>query len=459
MGIEAPETRVAVAWLRRHAGAKLHVALRDLPPVLQRALKSVRYNRRDIGVEEGSSFTPSEGSSGFEGNRGYVVVVDLAGGHFKTHEGAWGGPSPFDRRQVDLDRKPQAIPPNGAVIIGEYGGRGSFASIRVHPSNLQAVLPRPAEEIQKDEAAALKIIRSYKSGYRGQAFQEAALGRYGPDNPLIRSLAAKGMVKIDTRGSIQITTDGRNAIASRTASEKVAGGSDFTVFVKGHDAQRAFKQAVDDARHERGHGGYSGSIAEKGSFKLRSSKPMSMSEAQHFVDQDIEDNDKWGPAFAVPISETKVKKEGELTLKVKARSRQTATEEAIKTLNAKTKPGVVVEITVQKITELKGGGAPKVEKAKGTQMYVAISRGPQDRLEGRYPNRAAAMDAIKGILISTQAPVSKGASFSVWKVQELEKIVVAEESSRQPVWEVVAKVREVEKGPVIGYLFYGIASS
>lgn len=44
------------------------------------------------------------------------------------------------------------------------------------------------------------------------------------------------------------------------------GASTFYARAQGKSAKEAFKSAVDEARHERGHGGYTGSIAEKRSF-------------------------------------------------------------------------------------------------------------------------------------------------------------------------------------------------
>lgn len=44
------------------------------------------------------------------------------------------------------------------------------------------------------------------------------------------------------------------------------GASSFFVIVEGKTAKQAFDRAVRDAQHEHGHGGYSGTIAEKHSF-------------------------------------------------------------------------------------------------------------------------------------------------------------------------------------------------
>lgn len=44
------------------------------------------------------------------------------------------------------------------------------------------------------------------------------------------------------------------------------GADQFMTTARGRTATEAFKSAVDDARHEHGHGGYTGSIAEKSRF-------------------------------------------------------------------------------------------------------------------------------------------------------------------------------------------------
>ena len=54
--------RVARQWMLRQ-GSKVHVLVKELPEVLQRALKEVRYNKRDIDVQSADKVSPSEGSS------------------------------------------------------------------------------------------------------------------------------------------------------------------------------------------------------------------------------------------------------------------------------------------------------------------------------------------------------------------------------------------------------------
>jgi hypothetical protein len=72
----------------------------------------------------------------------------------------------------------------------------------------------------------------------------------------------------------------------------------------GDDAEHAFQQAVQSAQYECGHGGYTGTIAEKSSFTL-----LTVPEGEEpsaFANRLIEEgdprvDDKWGPAGCVKI--------------------------------------------------------------------------------------------------------------------------------------------------------------
>jgi hypothetical protein len=67
--------------------------------------------------------------------------------------------------------------------------------------------------------------------------------------------------------------------------------------------QEAFVHATSDARYMHGHGGYTGTIAEKHEFMSRNdgvAKPLS--EAYDFAHKDGEHNDKWGPAYYVTVT-------------------------------------------------------------------------------------------------------------------------------------------------------------
>jgi hypothetical protein len=83
------------------------------------------------------------------------------------------------------------------------------------------------------------------------------------------------------------------------------GAQGFEVRIVGQTAAQAFRLAVDSARYEHGHGGYTGTIAEKHSFVVVS-PPVTMPAARALVRamEDADDPrylDKWGPACCVPL--------------------------------------------------------------------------------------------------------------------------------------------------------------
>jgi hypothetical protein len=82
------------------------------------------------------------------------------------------------------------------------------------------------------------------------------------------------------------------------------GACDFTNYVENTDVSKAFDIAHENAQHEHGHGGYSGSIAEKDGYTVLSREPLAGEELQAFINAHMQDNDKWGPAFAVPMAKT-----------------------------------------------------------------------------------------------------------------------------------------------------------
>jgi hypothetical protein len=82
--------------------------------------------------------------------------------------------------------------------------------------------------------------------------------------------------------------------------QKKAGGTTFTNFGAGSDPKLVFQKLFDEARRYSGEG-YSGTIAEKDGFKVRKTTPMTVAEANKFIDQDMDNNEKWGPAFCVPV--------------------------------------------------------------------------------------------------------------------------------------------------------------
>ncbi len=84
------------------------------------------------------------------------------------------------------------------------------------------------------------------------------------------------------------------------------GANQFCITMKGiyKSPKEAFWQAVEQASYEHGHGGYTGTIAEKNDFKMVDLPKRK--NVYDFIDECLrsEDgfwNDKWGPAACVEI--------------------------------------------------------------------------------------------------------------------------------------------------------------
>ena len=82
------------------------------------------------------------------------------------------------------------------------------------------------------------------------------------------------------------------------------GAYDFYSEAVGKTAQEAFALAVEDAAYEHGHGGYTGTIAEKSEFVMI--KLPTGQDAHRYAEQLVHGNDdriddKWGPAGCIDM--------------------------------------------------------------------------------------------------------------------------------------------------------------
>ncbi|MGW0897667.1 hypothetical protein ACWD0G_11830 [Streptomyces goshikiensis] len=85
------------------------------------------------------------------------------------------------------------------------------------------------------------------------------------------------------------------------------GAITFFEIVIGDDVDKAFNQIRDEALREHGHGGCSGSIAEKDDYvvidDVRRSQAHAIGQAMELISaNDPRIDDKWGPAGALPLT-------------------------------------------------------------------------------------------------------------------------------------------------------------
>ena len=85
------------------------------------------------------------------------------------------------------------------------------------------------------------------------------------------------------------------------------GATTFFVTKRGQykSAQEAFSEAVEQAQYDHGHEGYTGTIAEKGSFRMLECPPRTdpAKFAEDSADSSTDNfwDDKWGPAACVEV--------------------------------------------------------------------------------------------------------------------------------------------------------------
>ncbi len=146
-------------------------------------------------------------------------------------------------------------------------------------------------------------------------------------------------IQVKTVGNIEVLlfsdfTFTLTASARAASTTRQAGASSFSNYVALKDPDRAFDTARESEGHDSGRGGYSGTIYEKPGYIIRSRTPMSMKEANAFVNKDINSNDKWGEAFAIPVSEEKVLAKDTVTVTVEARDAEEARRKGILLIKA-----------------------------------------------------------------------------------------------------------------------------
>lgn len=186
----------------------MHVALNELPETIQRTLNSFGYHRQDIQVRPSETYSPRANSG--SGRRGFCACINVETGAVESKVGSYGGANMFNQgNQIDLDPNSYPIPQNCVVVSGSTGGgRGTYASMLVHPDMLPALLPETDNELTDNDRVFLYIMRTFKSAYRKESAAQS--GVVWPNAERLEFLQSKGLIKVNKAGSIRITTDGKN---------------------------------------------------------------------------------------------------------------------------------------------------------------------------------------------------------------------------------------------------------
>ncbi len=181
---------------------EIHVPLKELPSSLRDALKRVNYHAQDVGVVAQDKVIPNPYAG--EGQKGFVLVIDINTGKSRDLPGGWGGANYNDPREIDFAGKAVSIPAGGAIIIGTEGHPRTMATIYVNPEMIAAMLPAGPEVSDRDKMI-LRSIRSYTSAGRKEIFRDQ---KVKPEE--VDALVGRGLLKKTKSGALSITTDGKN---------------------------------------------------------------------------------------------------------------------------------------------------------------------------------------------------------------------------------------------------------
>lgn len=179
----------------------MYVPVKDLPIVVQQALSSVGYGKKDIEVI--AAETATFACAGSDGQRAFVIMCSKS--EYKTVQGSWGGSNIFNPQNiVDNDWSPAAVPLDGIIIKGSSGNH-VFAQIIVHPHNpLLNNKVLPGKVLSDKERSILGVYKGIKASYRKEY-----LANLQASEAEIEALISAGYLKKDGRG-ISITTEGKN---------------------------------------------------------------------------------------------------------------------------------------------------------------------------------------------------------------------------------------------------------
>lgn len=188
-----------------------YATVRDLPDVVQRALHTAGYGRRDIAVHTVTSVELASPAAG-DGYRGFTILVDLATDRFQVMNGSWGGANPFTHSPVDSDHTRYTLPSHGVVIRGQVGGgRPVWAQIYVPAAMRDRMLTAAPSgpELTVRQLAVLHYYRCLISSYRKERLErEGLMGE-------IDGLVALGMLSRNRAGATQLTTKGKSLAPSQ----------------------------------------------------------------------------------------------------------------------------------------------------------------------------------------------------------------------------------------------------
>lgn len=162
------------------------------------------------------------------------------------------------------------------------------------------------------------------------------------------------------------------------------GGTTFDHYAPGANVADAFRDASDEAAYEHGHGGYTGTLAEKPSYVVITNTPMLEAEAYKLAHDLIDKgdpriDDKWGPAGAIPV--VKSDRTVNVTGFAYTEGQEGSLEEAVKPLVKLRKGETIKNIWVSGYSSPTPAGYGRVTRRMNCSAQVTIAKPPTTRTQ------------------------------------------------------------------------------
>lgn len=265
----------------------------------------------------------------------------------------------------------------------------------------------------------------------------------------------------------------------------------FTWEQSGSDVAEAFHAALRDAAFEYGHGGYTGTIAEKDSYTVIDRTIRTWEDTRRFADTLMDDDrvsDKWGPAGALPIyyatevtpavRRVEIHRQSITSRQVcdPAQFEGEVQEFLTHTLARHAHPGeVIANIRPSAVPEVqwKVSASTGTAGAKALTRYVVGGSGTHETWASGFTSQAEARAwAVENI---TSSPYYSGTRYgagersftieAITRRDSNEPLVTVTRTARKAIWtvdvtfETPAVMDEATPSKPQGWLFFGWASS
>jgi|TARA_R110000824_G_scaffold63518_9_gene166971 hypothetical protein len=227
-----------------------------------------------------------------------------------------------------------------------------------------------------------------RMGYKNEdpkALKDAMLAHTFNTNGFALNCTVSGKITVikdvSSKTAAQIVEPDAKRVARRV---KQAGANGFEVYERGQDANRAFKDAIEEARREYGDRSYSGHIGEKSGygFKIYRKEPFpSVAEAEKWAWDKYPNLDKWGHAGAVPIAPPKVLAKEKVTVTVKATNQRQAEQRGRLEIRSAGRIRPRVKVIVKDLKVRKAGGSRTYPEWEVTGERQQVQFG---KIEGWY---------------------------------------------------------------------------